>query len=967
MNDSATDLGLFNHPYAAFLDRVEKPSRYTGSEHGSIRKDWASTEYRVCLAFPDVYEIGMSHLGYRILYQLLNADPRILAERCYAPGLDLREQLQTRHLPLVSLENARPLFEFDVVGFSLQFELCHTNLLMMLDLGRVPRRSTDRSDSDPLILGGGPAATHPEPVAPFFDAIVVGDGEEAFAEVALRWSADRRAGIPRPERLVRLAQLSGVYVPSLYETATDERTGLQTVQRSLREAPLPVRRRFVTDLSRFPFPATGPVGGPESVFDRMSVEVARGCTEGCRFCQAGMIYRPVRERPLEQIQSAVLSSICQSGQDEVSLTALSTADVSAIGPLITTLSAQLASERVSLAVASLRAYGLGPELLDSLRRMRASGLTFAPEAGSQRLRDVINKNITEDQLLETAQQVFRRGWDRMKLYFILGLPTETDEDLLAIVETARRTLAIGKPLTRGRATVTVSVSVHVPKPHTPFQWCEMQPLVEVERRQDLLRRSIRGLRGLSLRLHEAKASILEAIIARGDRRLADVIERAYDLGAIFDSWEDRFRSDLWDQAFAECGVDPAARLRALPIDATLPWSHIDVGLRRGFLKNEYRKALSGQTSPPCTKPIGLSRPHEALEAAERDERKLVCYACGHECNLDQVREARLARLRVLAPSVPNAVSSSCQTPAPSGPSAENSEQTDTPDPSTAEVTRDAPFGSTLDQGGKRALESEAVRQRWRLRYRKLGPAALLGHLDLIRELPRTLRRASLAVAYTRGFHPKPDLSFVTALSLGVPSLDEYVDVSLLNAPEGGELVERLTAASIEGLVFVDAVALPSGAPSLAKSIRAARYAIALAAADIAALGGDQALAQRVRAWLELPSSMVVRRIGDKAKSIDVRAFVQELSIETVAARSAIAQAGIVGAHTCLDVVVRIEPHGSAKSSEVVLALFPDTAPRSRAVRMALLTDQLVPLAGILREIAAKESGLAESKPVSAAD
>src|SRR5688500_5861096 len=495
---------LFEHPYARFLDRVEKPTRYTGAEHGVRKKDWSAVSARICLAFPDIYDIGMSHLGFRILYRILNDDPRTLAERCYAPWVDLQEQILAHGKRLVSLESSRPLSDFDVVGFSLQYELTYTNILTMLDLGGIPLRSEHRSDDDPLVVAGGPVATHAEPMAPFFDAILIGDGEEAATEIALSWTEAKRAGLPRAERLYRLSQIRGVYVPSLYETAIDAESGFEVVTGVRREGvPLPVQRRLVEDLSRFPFPDDGPVGGPEAIFDRMSIEVARGCTEGCRFCQAGMIYRPVRERDPEQVLATVLSALEKSGQDEVSLTALSTADVSCISPLIKRLVEKTAPERVSVGVASLRAYGLGEDLLDDMRRVRASGLTFAPEAGTQRMRDVINKNVTEEQLLETAQRVFARGFDKMKLYFIIGLPTEEDEDVLGIVDVGRNALAVGKRMGK-HPRVTVSVSTHVPKPHTPFQWCAQDALAETQRKQQMLRHEVKKTRGLELRTHDSE-------------------------------------------------------------------------------------------------------------------------------------------------------------------------------------------------------------------------------------------------------------------------------------------------------------------------------------------------------------------------------------------------------------------------------------------------------------------------------
>ncbi|HXS18547.1 MAG TPA: TIGR03960 family B12-binding radical SAM protein, partial [Polyangiaceae bacterium] len=583
---------------------------------------------------------------------LLNDHPRILAERCYTPWLDMIAQLSKRGLPLASLESVRALREFDVVGFSLQYELTYTNILLMLDLGGVPLRASERGEDDPLVIAGGPVATHAEPMAAFFDAILVGDGEEAAAEMALSWVDAKRQGLSRSERLRRLAQTAGVYVPQLYQTELEAKTGFYVVARPQDPAvPFPVERRLVPDINAYPFPDDFPVGGPEAIFDRMSIEVARGCTEGCRFCQAGMIYRPVRERDPEQVLATVESALKKSGQDEVSLTALSTADVSCISPLIKRLVEKTAPERVSLSVASLRAYGLAEELLDDMRKVRTSGLTFAPEAGTQRMRDVINKNVTEAQLMETAERVFSRGFDKMKLYFIIGLPTEQDEDVLGIAEVGKNALAVGQRIGK-RAKVTVSVSVHVPKPHTPFQWCKMDDLEEVQRKQFMLRDALRRHKAIGLRLHDSTTSELEGVLARGDRRMADVIERAYRNGAFYDSWDDQFKKDVWLEAFAHFGIDTAPFLSTIPLDARLPWDHIDVGLEEGFLAREYRKALQSRLSPPCGKAKGMFIHHTNVEEASQDARKLVCYDCGIACDLTRMRQERVGFLQKMGAAAP---------------------------------------------------------------------------------------------------------------------------------------------------------------------------------------------------------------------------------------------------------------------------------------------------------------------------
>src|SRR5689334_13089994 len=451
----------FEHPYAKFLDRVEKPSRYTGAEHGSRRKAWDSVQARIVLAFPDIYDIGMSHLGFRMLYKILNDDARTLAERAYTPWVDMQRELRANGKLLVSLESARPLCDFDVVGFSLQYELTYTNILTMLELGGIPLRSSARGEADPLVVAGGPVGTHAEPMSPFLDAVLIGDGEEAATEIALAWVEGKRLGESRVTRLRRLARLPGVYVPSLYTTALDPDSGFEVVTGpKYEDAPYPVERRILQDISRFPFPDDGPVGGPEAIFDRMSIEIARGCTEGCRFCQAGMIYRPVRERDPQQIVDTVVAAIKKSGYDEASLTSLSTADYSCIAPLVKKVVDKLAPEKVSLGVSSLRAYGLSEDVLDDMQRVRASGVTFAPEAGSQRMRDVVNKNVTEEQLMTTAERIFSRGWESMKLYFMIGLPTEEESDVREIVRVGKRAREVGKRVRKdknnGPPKVTVS-------------------------------------------------------------------------------------------------------------------------------------------------------------------------------------------------------------------------------------------------------------------------------------------------------------------------------------------------------------------------------------------------------------------------------------------------------------------------------------------------------------------------------
>ena len=908
-----------NHPYEEFLHAVDKPTRYTGREHGSRVKCWDSVASHVCLAFPDIYDIGTSHLGYRILYSILNDHPDMLAERCFAPWIDLRKELISRGLPLVSLESRRSLRDFDVVGFSLQFELCYTNILSMLELGGIPLRTSQRRFDDPLVLAGGPVATHAEPMAPFFDAMLIGDGEQAAVEIALEWSRTKVLGLPRSERLACLANITGVYVPSMYDTAPNDGACLHVVTSSRDNGPpFPVRRRVLASLDEYPFPAQGPVGGPEAVFDRMSVEVARGCTEGCRFCQAGMIYRPVRERPPQQILRTVEESIANSGQDEVSLSSLSTADVSYISPLIKGLVRRTAKERISLGVASLRAYGLDEDLLDELRKVRATGLTFAPEAGTQRLRDVINKNVSEQQILTSAERVFSRGWHRMKLYFIMGLPTETDDDLLGIVDVGRRVIEIGRRHSRKRPEVVVSVSVHVPKPHTPFQWCAMDSLPEIRRKQALLRDQVRTVRGLELRLHDATASVLECILARGDRRLADVIQSAFEAGAMFDSWDEQFRPDLWDAAMQLHEIPREAYLGTLPVPARLPWDHIDVGLEPGFLAREYRQALKGRTSPPCGKPLGMQTHHANAESALEDSRKLVCYACGIECDLTQMRDQRVQYLAQL------------------GALHTQEAQTEPLPPHSLETAHN-------DPERLRPQREIGTIERFRFRYAKLGASVLLGHGDLIRELPRALRRAGLRLKYSQGFHPKAELSFAPALSLGVASIDEYFDTIVIDSPPLEQVLERLSINQLSGLWFRGAVRLTDESPSLSKLVQAARYALCVPPDALKACGGHTGLFDGISFFMAEQSVLVERRKEKSVSSIDTRRFVVRFELADDDTISEVKPFVHQPWATLLDLVVTLGPNGSVKPSEVLRAALPSAGSGIKAIRVALLESDGLPI------------------------
>ncbi|PLX98884.1 MAG: B12-binding domain-containing radical SAM protein [Desulfuromonas sp.] len=578
------------------LNKIERPTRYLGGELGSITKDLTKVDLRFALAFPDTYEIGMSHLGYAILYHILNDVDWIAAERCYAPWPDMEALLRGENESLRSLENQLPLAEFDIVGFSLQYELSYTNILNMLDLASVPRRRDQRSDNDPLVVVGGPCAFNPEPLADFIDCAIIGDAEEAIIELCETVRQAKQENLSRPELYDRLRQIEGLYIPSLFSVDYHDDGTIAAIN-SNREDYTRVRRRFINDLDQAPFPTRPIVPFMNTVHNRVAMEVARGCTRGCRFCQAGYIYRPVRERSPQKIVNLLSAALGNSGYDEISLLSLSTGDYSCIEPLLKNLMTSYAENNIAVSLPSLRVGSLTPELMEEIRKVRKTGFTLAPEAGTERLRKVINKGISEDDLLEATRNAFELGWRLVKLYFMIGLPTETDADLEAIIDLAHRAKRTGRG-TQGGGDVNVAVSTFVPKAHTPFQWEPQIPLKETERRQNLLKDALRQKK-LRCKWHDAPLSMLEGVFARGDRRLVPVLERAVDLGCRFDGWRDHFRYDLWQQALSETGIDADFYLRRRRQDETLPWDHIDCGIPKSHLLKERDRALTGEETPDC--------------------------------------------------------------------------------------------------------------------------------------------------------------------------------------------------------------------------------------------------------------------------------------------------------------------------------------------------------------------------------
>ncbi|HEY9841544.1 MAG TPA: TIGR03960 family B12-binding radical SAM protein [Candidatus Obscuribacterales bacterium] len=841
------------HPYQSFIHMVEKPARYLGGEYLSIRKDWDATPIRVALTFPDTYEIGMSHMGMKILYSIMNGQPDILAERAYCPWIDMEAKLREHDLPIYSLENIRPLQDFDVLGFSLQYEMTYTNVLTMLDLSGIPIRAEDRGREFPLVVAGGPCAVNPEPMAAFVDAFVIGDGEEIFPRLSRAWVEGRKAGKSKQAILVELARMGGIYCPALYDTAEEDFTGFTIVTgpkqgEAFEGVPFPVRKALVENINDYPYPSDSPVATVEAVFDRTTMEIARGCTEGCRFCQAGMTYRPVRERDPEQIIESVMASIEKAGYDESSITSLSTADFSCVSPLVKQLMKRLKEKKVSLSVSSLRAYGLTGDLLDEIADVRNTSLTFAPEAGTQRMRDVINKNVSEEDILKSAHNIFARGWRKMKLYFMIGLPTETEEDVLGIIETSRHVFNVAKQYYKRwkMINVTASVSSFVPKPHTPFQWCQMDDLEDNQRKQRLLM-SLARQYGLGLKWHESLISHVEGVMSRGDRKVGAVIEMAWRQGCRFDGWGQQLKFQTWLEAMEACNVDKYNYFRTIPLDSQLPWGHINVGLEPKFLIQEYKRAIKDKLSPPCGKPFRAKVHHTNLQDHQADTKLLICYDCGLACDMQLMREERGEYLLKMGAVEPPQVAA---------------------DPAPGHIR--APRQDKFEQGesfGYRAI------------YTKLNRSQYLSHSDLIRNLPRIIRRAGLQARYSQGFHPKPVMDYGPALSLGTPSFGEIIDFELVENTPAEQVLVQLNAVCPEGIRFESVVRHDESTRSLAKWLNGGSWLVGIDKEVLMSLmqvretAIAEILDKRIETLLASEALVVERTRKERSREVDIRPMI----------------------------------------------------------------------------------------------
>ncbi|HUT63329.1 MAG TPA: TIGR03960 family B12-binding radical SAM protein [Anaerolineae bacterium] len=750
----------------ANLRKVSKPARYVGKELNMIRKEPETQHISVCLAFPDIYDIGQSYIGFHILYHILNKRRGTLCERVFAPWSDMEDIMRSNRIPLWSLENFLPVSSFDVVGFTLQYELHYTTVLNMLDLADIPLLASERSNNDPLIFGGGTCCTNPEPMAEFFDAFLLGDGEEAFPEMLDVIERCKRSSASREDTLLELAGVEGVYVPRLYRPRFNREGSFDGVEPLCEKAVFPVQSRFVTTLKPEYYPDQPLVPMCEVVHDRLSVEIMRGCSRGCRFCSAGMSYRPKRIRPIGDVVNQVVKGILATGWEELSLMSLSTSDYPGIEEIVTRIGEELRDKVVSISLSSLRADNFSLKMVESSAGGRKTGLTFAVEAGTQRLREVINKNLTEDQLIETIKTALVHGWISFKLYFMIGLPTETEDDVVAIAHLLNRLGTILKHH-KGRH-INVTISPFSPKPVTPFQWEDQNSLEEFREKMKLIKHNLRS-RHVHIKENDPLLSLLECRLSRGGREMGAVILDAYRRGSRLDGWSECFNGGIWSTSFRNAGIMLENGGGGSVPDSPLSWGHLHFGVNESYLNVEREKALQGMSTSDCGE---------------------ECHKCGPYVSFcHALKKAPVASLQ------------------------------------TSQRSHTTPPEAVYGRIKRHVLSMKAISflpgTRVRIKYGKNGAGTFTNHLSIIRIFDRTMRRAAIPVAYSQGFHPHPKISFGHPLPVGFKSIAEYADISL--STPFPDIETALQKGFPDGFILLGIRSIPEKVESLVNVVLLVEY------------------------------------------------------------------------------------------------------------------------------------------------
>ena len=794
------------------LSIFQRPSRYIGNETNIIQK---KSDIKVALCFPDTYEIGMSHIGLKILYSIINNIPYASAERVFSPWLDYESYLRHNALNITSLENKRPLKDFDIVGITLQYELSYTNILTMLDLGGIPIKTTDRGDEYPLIIAGGSCTVNPLALTPFIDAFVVGDGEDVIGEIIDLYknfkmhssnynshtqghrtlSRTSASGFKRKEDLlVALSNVEGVYVPLVH---TDKRKK--------------ITKRIVKNLDTAVFPDSPVIPFSPIIHDRVPIEIARGCTKGCRFCQAGMINRPLRERSLEKVLSLSHKSLLNTGYEEISFTSLSTGDYSNLPRLLRAFNSSCTNYPVAISLPSLRVGSVNSDVLKEIKNTRKTGFTIAPEAGTKRLRDVINKDFTEEEYEETLTKLYREGWQNLKLYFMIGLPTETREDIEGILNMVKIAVEKAKKITGGRVNINTGISAFVPKPHTPFQWLGQAPYDELREKQDLLRHALRKM-GVHFKGQHIELSLLEAVFSRGDSTCASLLESAWRLGCHFDGWSESFDFDKWLNAAEKTGIDLYQyAARTYDFSSELPWDFIDTGITKKFLRSEYEKSIKKETTIDC---------------------KHLCSRCGLECHEEPEKKINVSR--------------------------------------EARRTRHNKDFLQYDRFPLSPVHNRHVTQRplhsirVRVKFSKTGILRYLSHREVITAFSRVLRRAHVPLFYSKGFHPHPKISFGPPLPVGVEGINEYFDVELPASLNHSDILPQINASLPEGLKVHSATHVHKKGKALNDFISRYEYEINI----------DKTMNESIHSFISLQKYMVTR----ERTEVDIRPMVERTDI-----------------------------------------------------------------------------------------